>query len=270
MTENSIIKSPIESNGRGLVLRNLDDMYRFGQYVIKSGLAPRGLKTPEQVLIALESGAELGMPPMRALGSVCVINGQARLYGDAPLALVMQSGLLEDITEQLEGEDDDNFAAVCTVKRKGQPTAKTRKFSVADAKRADLWGKVGPWQFYPKRMLQMRARALALRDVFPDCFAGATIAEEYVGAKDETAEPKSAVLIQNETKTEEEGLPAEAGWTPEDLPVGAPPSPQWLCLDCGNKFGVPVPPNGLCPKCLSKEISIQSDEEIKPNVEEES
>jgi hypothetical protein len=47
-----------------------------------------------------------------------------------------------------------------------------------DAKRAGLAGKQGPWQQYPKRMLQMRARAFALRDVFPDVLRGVYVAEE--------------------------------------------------------------------------------------------
>src|SRR5690606_39168844 len=35
----------------------------------------------------------------------------------------------------------------------------------------------GPWTQYPKRMRQMRARAFALRDVFPDVLRGMPIAE---------------------------------------------------------------------------------------------
>ena len=258
---NEIVKSVIEANGRGLALRTLDEMYRFGQYVVKSQLAPRGFKTPEQVLIAIQTGAELGMPPMRALGSVCVINGQARLYGDAPLALVRQSGLMESIDEHFEGKDDE-FVAVCTVKRKSDPAPITRKFSVADAKQCDLWGKVGPWQFYSKRMLQMRARSLALRDVFPDCFAGATIAEEYVGVPAERSEPKSAVIMDEPTEDPVPDNDDIKGWTPEDLAVGAPEKPKtkWHCLKCGNEFSVPVAPSGLCPKCLSKEIEEVKDE----------
>jgi hypothetical protein len=51
-------------------------------------------------------------------------------------------------------------------------------FSVADAKRAKLWGKSGPWTQYPKRMLAMRARGFAIRDAFPDAMRGMITAEE--------------------------------------------------------------------------------------------
>ena len=47
-----------------------------------------------------------------------------------------------------------------------------------DAKRAGLWTKAGPWQTYPRRMLQMRARSFALRDAFPDVLKGLISVEE--------------------------------------------------------------------------------------------
>jgi len=68
--------------------------------------------------------------------------------------------------------------AICEAKRKGYPTATVVQFSVADAKRAGLWGKAGPWTQYPRRMLQLRARGFALRDGFPDVLKGLVTAEE--------------------------------------------------------------------------------------------
>ncbi len=50
--------------------------------------------------------------------------------------------------------------------------------ALMDAKRAGLWTKAGPWQTYPRRMLQMRARSFALRDAFPDVLKGLISVEE--------------------------------------------------------------------------------------------
>ena len=61
--------------------------------------------------------------------------------------------------------------------RKGRKPV-VAKFSVEDAKRAGLWGKTGPWQAYPKRMMQMRARGFALRDAFADVLKGLMTVEE--------------------------------------------------------------------------------------------
>jgi hypothetical protein len=49
---------------------------------------------------------------------------------------------------------------------------------VADAKKAGLWGKAGPWQQYPGRMMALRARGFALRNAFADALRGLITAEE--------------------------------------------------------------------------------------------
>lgn len=127
---------------------------------------------PANCLIAMQWGAELGLKPLQSLQNLAVINGRPALWGDAVIALVLASPLCEYVTEE-----DDGETAVCRVKRKGAPE-QVRTFSTEDAKRAGLLGKQGPWTQYPKRMRQMRARAFALRDVFPDVLRGMPVAEE--------------------------------------------------------------------------------------------
>jgi rubrerythrin len=193
-------KLPILANGRGLALRSMEDMWRFACAVKNSGLAPSSFQSPEQILIAIQSGAELGMPPMRSLQSFCVINGAARLWGDTPLALVRQSGLLEYIKETIEGEGDE-MAATCETKRKDDPESKITQFSMKDAKLAGLLDKKGSvWKQYPKRMLKYRARSFNLRDNFPDCFGGATIAEEYADIETPTESPTPSVPSREQRK----------------------------------------------------------------------
>ena len=70
------------------------------------------------------------------------------------------------------------MVATCEAKRRGDAEPVVSRFSMADAKRAGLAGKTGPWTQYPKRMLQMRARGFALRDAFPDLLRGFVTAEE--------------------------------------------------------------------------------------------
>ena len=77
----------------------------------------------------------------------------------------------------MEGEGD-SLTAVCEAKRQGYPSPSVSRFSVADAKKAGLWGKSGPWTQYPSRMLQLRARGFALRNAFADALRGLVTAEE--------------------------------------------------------------------------------------------
>ena len=211
--------APIQANGRGLVLSNLEDMWRFAQKVIESGIAPATLNTPAKIFVVLQSGAELGMGPMRSLNSFYVVNGQARLFGDTPLALVRQSALLEYIKEHIDGEGDGRVA-VCETKRKGDPEPKITEFSVEDAQLAGLWGKAGPWKQYPKRMLTYRARAFNLRDNFPDCFGGATIAEEYEGI--DPPEPSHEPTMPRRKEVEAKVVEAPEPEAPETAEEEAP------------------------------------------------
>lgn len=185
-------KSEITIGNRGLALASLDDAWRFATAVAKSGLAPKGIETPEAILVAIQMGMELGLTPMAALQSIAVINGRASVWGDAQLAICRSSHVWDEsaFRESFEGKAfEDGSRAVCSVRRK-DGNAITRSFSVADAKTAKLWGKTGaaggptPWVTYPARMLQMRARSFALRDGFGDVLRGFRSAEELIDARD--------------------------------------------------------------------------------------
>jgi len=113
---------------------------------------------------------------MAALQNVAVINGRPGIYGDAALALVRASGLLLSYSQEWSGKADERKAIV-TVQRRDCPVQVT-EFSVADAKKAGLWGKSGPWSQYSDRMLLFRARGFALRDNFGDVLKGFRTTEE--------------------------------------------------------------------------------------------
>jgi hypothetical protein len=162
----------------GLALQSFDDAWRFWQMVAKTDFAPKDFKgKPEACLLAGQHGAELGLGPMQSLQCIAVVNGRPTVWGDAALALVQSSPVCEYVAEKVEG-DGENMVAICTAKRRGYPEATAVRFSVADAKKAALWGKSGPWSQYPRRMLQLRARGFALRDAFPDVLKGLVTAEE--------------------------------------------------------------------------------------------
>jgi hypothetical protein len=150
---------------------------------------------PQDILVCVQWGYEMGLAPMQALQNIAVINGKPSVYGDAAMALVQASSVCEDVEEYFEGEGTTNPVAVCVAKRKGRKPV-TAKFSVEDAKRAGLWGKQGPWQAYPKRMMQMRARGFALRDAFPDVLKGLITAEEAQDYPDE-AKPRPVAKPAN-------------------------------------------------------------------------
>jgi hypothetical protein len=162
----------------GLSLLTFEDAWRFAKMVANSDFAPKEFRgKPEACLLAIQKGAEVGLTPLEALQSIAVINGRPTIWGDAALALVQSSSQCLYVREYTEGEGD-NLTAVCEVQRRGYPQPTVAKFSVADAKKAGLWGKSGPWTQYPARMLALRARGFALRNAFADALRGLVTAEE--------------------------------------------------------------------------------------------
>ena len=171
---------------QGFAPATMEEAMKFSEMLAKSSMVPRQYQgKPEDVMVACQWGREIGLAPMQALQNIAVINGKPSVYGDAAMALVQASPVCEGIEETIEGEGTPNPVAVCVAHRKGRKPV-VAKFSVEDAKRAGLWGKQGPWQAYPKRMLQMRARGFALRDAFPDVLKGLITAEEAADFPTET------------------------------------------------------------------------------------
>ena len=181
----------LSTNNRGFAPANLTEAIQFSDLLASSSIVPKAYQgKPQDILVCVQWGFELGLAPMQALQNIAVINGKPSVYGDAMMALVQASPVCEDVEEFFENEGTPNPIAVCIAKRKGRKPV-TVKFSVEDAKRAGLWGKQGPWSAYPKRMMQMRARGFALRDAFPDVLKGMITAEEAQDYPDE-AKPVQA------------------------------------------------------------------------------
>ena len=176
---------------QGFAPQTMTEAIDFSNMLSKSTMVPKAYQNkPEDVLVAVQWGYELGLAPLQALQNIATINGKPSVYGDAAMALVQNSPVCEDVKEYFEGEGTSNPIAVCVAKRKNR-TEVISKYSVEDAKRAGLWNKQGPWTQYPKRMLQMRARGFALRDAFPDVLKGLITVEEAQDYPDDTAAPQA-------------------------------------------------------------------------------
>lgn len=230
-------RAPIMTAGRGLELRTLDDMFRVATAICKSGFAPKGVDTPEAAFVAMQMGFEIGLSPMAAIQNVAVINGRPSVWGDAVKGIVLATNACEDFREWFDG-DGEKLTAWCSIKRRGYSEV-TRSFSMADAKTADLSKKPGPWQQYPKRMLQMRARSWACRDAFPDALKGLFVAEEARDIPAETIDvtpPRREVAsidvnaLTSGTPPAPENSKAEASDSPQPKTTKPKPFDRDACL----------------------------------------
>ena len=156
--------------------QSLDTYMQLADKLSKAELVPQQYRgKPNNILVAIQWGMELGLTPMRALQSIAIINGKASIYGDELLGLVKSHPAFRGCEEKVE----DNVAT-CTIKRDvaGEIEVTTRTFSKQDAVTGKLWNKPGPWQQYPQVMLKHRARGFAIRDAFPDAIKGIITYEE--------------------------------------------------------------------------------------------
>lgn len=186
-TETTNQAAPGTVGRTGAMPATMDEVWRFAETVIASGMAPEGIPNTAAAVVTIQMGMELGLPPMAALRNIAMMNGRPAIRGDAMLGVVRSAGELEEFVEWYEAADGkpvrvpsdftDEVTAVCRVKRRGHEAAEV-SFSVGDARRAKLWGRKGPWTEYPARMLKFRARSFALCDGFGDALHGLRVLEE--------------------------------------------------------------------------------------------
>ena len=132
----------------GVIPQTIDEAMRLARFIAEGDSKLKG--KPYDVLVAMLTGAEQHFSPMQSLASVAVIGGRGSFWGDGMLAIVMRSPQFEDILEYFEVDGarhdslvkadllKDTTAAVCIVKRRNRSTPTTSRFTVEDAKTANL------------------------------------------------------------------------------------------------------------------------------------
>jgi len=184
---------------------SLAEAMEYSKIIASSDMVPKTyINKPGNVLVAVQMGAELGLKPMQALQGIAVVNGNPSIWGDAMWALVISHPEYEDSRE-------DKTDTHCTIwlKRRGRSPV-TVTFSMEDAKKAGLAGKQGPWQTAPKRMMQLRARAFAARDLFADALKGIKTTEEVRDYKPEPERDMGAAEVVNDPDPAFEALIQQA------------------------------------------------------------
>jgi hypothetical protein len=193
-------------------LLTIGDIMQFAEHAARSQLVPDTYRgKPDDIVIAVMQGAELGLPPIQALNSIAVINGRPSVWGDAVPGLCYASGKVEDIEEHFEGSPgQDDYTAICIAKRRGVPSPKIGRFSQGDAKVAGLFGKATHGK-YPGRMMMWRARHFALHDAFPDVLRGIGTRELDAEDMEANAGPRWNKAMPEQQSERKPGVQAD-GW----------------------------------------------------------
>jgi hypothetical protein len=178
--EQSVVDVELVPRSQGAMIpKGIAELQTLANLMYASGLMPSSIKSPEAVAVAVMAGLEVGISPMSAVQNIAVINGRPAIWGDAMLAIVQASGLMEDFSEEPLLDAAGNVVGYrCRAIRRGQATPIEDTFTMEDARKAKLDKKSGPWTDYPARMLRLRARGFVLRNGFADVLRGMISAEE--------------------------------------------------------------------------------------------
>lgn len=147
-----------------------------------------GVSSPEQAMMIMAKGHELGMPITSAFEYIHVIQGRPTLSPRGALALVLASGLLEDM--QI---DDQRDRCTVTMKRRGVPAYRLT-WTIDDAKRAGVVKPDSGWQGYQANMLRWRALGFVIDVLFSDVTGGLKRADEFGAAVD----ADGAIIVESE------------------------------------------------------------------------
>lgn len=154
LTNNASLPSPQEWT-------TIRDM---AQALLPTGFLPAAIKTPEQAVLIILKGRELGIPALYSLSNIVVIQGKPTANAELMLALVQRD----------HGHDamwvDESTNESCTVCYKVNRQTKNYSFTIDDAKRAGL--KTPVWAQYPAAMLRARAISAVARMAFPGSIGG--------------------------------------------------------------------------------------------------
>lgn len=189
---------PIAMSSAGLQLSSFQDALEFAKELVKSGAAPAKMAAGAVVGV-IQAGAELGTKPMQSLANFAAINGRIGPMTKLAKSLIKQAQILKEGTKieewiEVDGEvvqilptdfKERETIAYCKSHRFDEEEPNVTLFSWADAKRANLSEKGGPWQEYPQRQLMHRARGFHFDDHFGDVLLGMTLAEALPDYPDE-------------------------------------------------------------------------------------
>lgn len=110
--------------------------------------------------------------PLRAAQELTIIRGKLTMSAALLRFLALRSGLR---IARIDGE------GICTAvlidRRTGEEVGRS-SFTLAEAERAELLNRPGPWRTYPERMLWARASAYVVRDFAPDVALGLQTIDE--------------------------------------------------------------------------------------------
>lgn len=169
------------------VPRNMDEAWRIATELAKSSLIPDALRgKPNDVLVAVMTGAELGIQPMQSMREIYVVKGRPFIASLLRVAMIRQSP--ECLSWQLVETTPQR--ATFRTQRRGDVEPTTMTYTIQEAEAAGLVAQNSRYRTDPALQLRRRCAGRLIDEVYPDVIRG-------VGAREDAEEePESASASQ--------------------------------------------------------------------------
>jgi len=209
---------------------NLPQAIELCQRLAKSALLPTALRgKPEDVMVVLMTGRELGLSPMQSIRGISVIEGKGALNADLIVGLVQSRPTVCEYFQLISSSDAE---ATYETKRRGHKPTRLQ-FTMTQAKAAGIAGKQN-WSRWPAAMLRARCSAHLARAVYPDLVAGIYSTDEADEIRTDSRPAREALAqlaslpdAPRETITGEVvPSPAAEPWAEEPAAPAAPQEPD--------------------------------------------
>ena len=213
--------------------------------LVRSGMLPTSVKTPEAALAIILKAREMGVGPMEGFEGISVIQGRPTVSPRLQLALIHRSGLLQAIDIQ----EDAHGCRVTMIRRGG--SSFTTCFTLEDAKRAGLLQNDN-WRKYPQNMCRWRAVGYCADVLFPDVTGGAYRPEEMGADVDANGDMLRPTVVSSPQAPPASILAAEVVEEVSAVEGSLPPSP--------------TPPRATDPEALRRERAMAVYRQAVPGV----
>lgn len=160
----------------------------MAEVFVMSKALPKGIDNAPQAIMIMQAGYEMGLKPVEALQSICIINGKLSLYGETAIAKVVQAG------HNVEFLNCTDKTATCRITRGDDKTRFMENTFTMEMAKARGFTRNSSYSSGPENMLKFKAFHMTAKFIVPDAFHNLPIAEvleaEAVETRQSIAPPK--------------------------------------------------------------------------------
>lgn len=157
---------------------SIAEKQQYAELLAQASLLPKQYqRNPANVLLAMELGQSLSIPPIQAINEVHVIEGKPSASANLIGGLVRRAGHVLRVRA-----DRDEMTATAQIIRKDDPDYTFEvTWTMDDAKRSGALNK-NNWKAFPIAMLKARAITEVAREACPEALMGIAYTPDELGA----------------------------------------------------------------------------------------